>query len=138
MNNFFAMLYEGFHPMDLFYISTNDFSQNMFLSGAYVSIGLIMLISSLLSELIYYYFLSNYGSFYKKIYWFLWIAFIGLINFSIAYTFSLSAMIADRNIYTFMEYFSFSMVNVLWTVVFCFLFSIVFKFKSVRASRTPF
>jgi len=133
MNNFFATLYES-----LFFIDTNNFSENMFLSGAYVSIGLIMVISSLISELLYYYFISNYKMFYKRTYWFLWIAFTSLINFIVAYSISFSAMAANGDIYTFIEYFSFSMVNILWTMAFCFLFSIVFKFKSIRASRTPF
>lgn len=133
MNDFFATLYES-----LFFIDTNNFSENMFLSGAYVSIGLIMVISSLISELLYYYFISNYKMFYKRTYWFLWIAFTSLINFIAAYSMSFSAMATNGDIYTLTEYFAFSMVNILWTMAFCFLFSIVFKFKSIRASRTPF
>lgn len=138
MNDFFALLYEGFSPINLFYISVNNFSDNMFTSGTYVPIGLIMIISSLLSELFYYFFLSSYGNFYKKIHWFLWIVFIAIFNFFVAYFTSRSAMTHEGFGYTFFEYFTFSMVNVLWTMFFCFLFSIVFKFKSVRASRTPF
>lgn len=130
------MLYEGFEPLNLFYIE--DFSQDMFTSGTYVSIGLVMLLSSLVSELFYYFFLSSYGSFYKKSYWFLWILFMAIINFIVAYTISFSAMTDEGLTYTFSEYFTFSMVNVLWTMIFCFLFSIAFKFKSVKASRTPF
>ena len=130
MNNFFAMLYEN-----VCYINTFQFSQNMYYSGAYVSIGLVMLLSSLFLELFYYFFLSSYGSFYKRIYWFLWILLIMIINFFVAYSFSLSAIAPDA---TFLEYFTFSIVNVLWTMIFCFLFSIAFKFKSIKASRTPF
>jgi len=130
MNDFFAMLYEN-----VCYIDTFQFSQNMYDSGAYVSIGLVMLLSSLFLELFYYFFLSSYGSFYKKIYWFLWMAFIMIINFFVAYSFSLSAIDPEA---TFLEYFTFSMVNVLWTMIFCFVFSIAFKFKSIKASRTPF
>ena len=130
------MLYEGFEPLNLFYIE--GFSQDMFTTGTYVSIGLVMLLSSLVSELFYYFFLSSYGNFYKKIYWFLWILFIAIINFIVAYTLSFSAMTDEGFTYTFSEYFTFSMVNVLWTMIFCFLFSIAFKFRSIRASRTPF
>jgi len=135
MNNFFAMLYEGFPPLDLFYISINNFSDNMFTSGTYVPVGLIMIISSLLSELFYYFFLSSYGNFYKRIYWFSWMVLIAVINFIVAYSFSLSTIGLEA---TFLEYFTFSMVNVLWTMIFCFVFSIAFKFKSIKASRTPF
>jgi len=130
MNDFFAMLYEN-----VCYIDTYQFSQSMYDSGAYVSIGLVMLLSSFFLELFYYFFLSSYGSFYKRIYWFLWILLIMIINFFVAYSFSLSAIDPEA---TFLEYFTFSMVNVLWTMIFCFVFSIAFKFKSIKASRTPF
>lgn len=136
MNNFFAMLYEGFEPLSIFYIE--GFSNDMYNSGAYVTIGLVMLLTSLFSELFYYYFLSSYSNFFKKTYWFLWMVLIAIINFFVAYTTSFGAMISEGFEYTFLEYFTFSMVNVLWTMIFCFVFSIAFKFKSIKASRTPF
>lgn len=142
MEDFFAAIYEGFHPLDLFYIK--DFSQDMYRSGSYISIGLIMLISAFILMSLYYFVLSNYGKFYKKIYWLLWISVLCLINFFVAYFNSLSAMenlfAASDNghPYGFTQFFTFSMVNVFWTFFFCSLFSVVLKMKSITASKTPF
>ncbi|MES2487457.1 MAG: hypothetical protein V4581_16110 [Bacteroidota bacterium] len=138
MASFFEMIYEGFPPLNLFYI--NVFSNAMFSADAYTSIGLIMLFTSLIMEALYYYIFSNYGNMHKRSYWFLWLLLIAVINFTVAYMSSMSALDnADPgNAYTFSQYFTFSMVNVLWAVVFSFLFSLIFKLKSISASRTPF
>jgi hypothetical protein len=142
MNDFFAILYEGTFLGDLFYL--DGFSNDMFQANAYISIGLIMIISSAILELIYYYFISNYGGFYKKRFWSIWILIIGIINFAVAYYQSTIAMedfyyiSTEGSPYSFTEYFTFSLVNVLWAIIFSFLFSIVLKIKSVTASKTPF
>jgi magnesium-transporting ATPase (P-type) len=142
MNDFFATLYEGTLLGDLFYI--DGFSNDMFQANAYMSIGLIMLISSLLLEVVYYYFISNYGKFFKKRFWFLWILVIGILNFATAYYQSTVAIedfystSTEGSPYSFTEHFTFSMVNVLWATIFCILFSLVLKIRSVRASSTPF
>lgn len=142
MEDFFAAIYEGFHPLDLFYIK--DFSEDMYSSGVYVSIGLIMLFSSLFLMALYYFALSNYGNFYKKIYWLLWILIICIINFFVGYYNSLMAMedtyanSENGHPYWFTQFFTFSMINVIWTFFFCFVFSMILKIKSVCASKTPF
>lgn len=138
MASFFEMIYEGFPPLSLFYI--NGFSDDMFLADAYTSIGLIMLSSSGVMMFLYYFVLSNYNNLYRRSFWFLWLFIIGWVNFIAAYFSSKAALDAavPQNSYTFSQYFTFSMVNVLWAVVFSFLFSLIFKFKSVSASRTPF
>ena len=136
MNELFAALYEGFHPLDLFYIT--GFSDEMFNSGIYVTIGLIMLLTSLGLESIYYYCLSSFGNFYKKVYWLIWLALIGLLNFCVAYYYSSSTMEYLGFEYGFTQYFSFSIVNVLWATIFSFTFSIILKLKSIKGSRTPF
>lgn len=136
MNEFFAMLYEGFHPLDLFYIP--DFSNDMFHSGAYVTIGWAMLISAFVLEAVYYYFISSFGNLYRRIYWFIWLVVIAVVNFAVAYYYSNMAMEDMELVYGFTEYFNFSMVNVLWAVLFSFAFSLVLKLKSIKGSRTPF
>jgi hypothetical protein len=142
MNDFFAILYEGTFLGDIFYL--DGFSNDMFQANAYMAIGLIMLISSAILELIYYYFISNYGNFYKKRFWSIWILIIGLINFAAAYYQSTIAIedfystSTEGSPYSFTEHFTFSMVNVLWAIIFSFLFSLVLKIKSVKASKTPF
>lgn len=136
MNEFFAMLYEGFHPLDLFYII--HFSNDMFSSGAYVIIGWTMVISTFLLESLYYYFISSFGSFYKRVYWFIWLIIIGVINFIVAFYYSNTTMEQMELEYSFNEYFNFSMVNVLWSILFSFFFSYLLKHKSIKGSRTPF
>ena len=138
MASFFEMIYEGFPPLNLFYI--NEFSNAMYEADAYTSIGLIMLFSSLVMEILYYYMLSNYGNLHKRSYWFLWLITIAVVNFIVAYMSSMSALDKSEpdNTYTFSQYFTFSMVNVLWAVIFSFVFSLIFKIKSISASRTPF
>ena len=138
MASFFEMIYEGFPPLNLFYI--NEFSNAMFSADAYTSIGLIMLFSSFVLIALYYYVFSNYGNLHKRSYWLLWLLIIAIINFAVAYTSSLSSLnnYEPSNTYTFSQYFTFSMVNVLWAVIFSFIFSLILKLKSTCASRTPF
>ncbi|KOS04807.1 hypothetical protein AM493_01170 [Flavobacterium akiainvivens] len=138
MASFFEMLYEGFPPLNLFYI--NGFSNDMFSADAYTSIGLMMLFSALIMEGLYYFVLSNYGKMHRRSFWFLWLFIIAVLNFVLAYINSMSSLtkVGTGSDYTFSQYFSFSMVNVLWAVVFSFIFSVIFKFWSVSASRTPF
>lgn len=138
MASFFEMLYEGFPPLSIFYI--NGFSDAMFIADGYTSIGLIMFISTLVMEGLYYYVLSNYGNMYKRSAWFTWLLLIAVINFIVAYMSSMSALNQSEpgNTYTFSQYFTFSMVNVLWAVIFSFIFSLILKIKSICASKTPF
>lgn len=138
MNDFFAMLYEGFHPLDWFYIYTDNFSNNMFGSGAYVTIGWIMLLTTFGLEVVYYYLISSFGKLFRNIYWFIWLVFIAVINFAVANYYSRMTMEDQGLEYGFNEYFYFSMVNVLWAVVFSIIFSLILKIKSIKGSRTPF
>src|SRR5690606_15386206 len=136
MNEFFAMLYEGFHPLDLFYIP--DFSNDMFYSGSYVTIGWVMLLSTFGLEALYYYLISSFGKLFRKIYWFIWLVVIAVINFAVANYYSRMAMENMQLEYEFTEYFNFSMVNVLWAVIFSIIFSLILKIKRIKGSRTPF
>ncbi|WP_121965094.1 hypothetical protein [Myroides sp. N17-2] len=142
MNDLFATLYEGFNPLNLFYIE--NFSSDMYDSGSYVTMGWALLIVTVVTVVLYYFLLSNYGKFYKRIWWFVYILIIGLINFIIAYNVSMNAMddlfitSEDGNPYGFSEYFQLGMVNVLYGVILSFILSIIVKFKSIQATRTPF
>lgn len=142
MNDLFATLYEGFNPLNLFYIE--NFSGDMYDSGSYVTMGWALLLVTVIMVVLYYFLLSNYGKFYKRIWWFVYILIIGLINFIIAYNVSMNAMddlfitSEDGNPYGFSEYFQLGMVNVLYGVILSFILSIIVKFKSIQATRTPF
>jgi hypothetical protein len=142
MNDFFAAIYEGIPPLDIFYI--NNFSNDMYNSGVYVLIGLIMIFSSFSLTALYYFAISNYNNLYKKIYWFIWILIIGIINYFVGYYNSLKSIentyinSSNGHPYGFIQYFTYSMVNVIWSIILCFIFSLVLKIKSTRASKTPF
>lgn len=142
MNDLFGPLYEGFYPWGLFYI--DGFSQDMYDSGVYSIIGWFWIISSILLTLFYYYILSNYGSWFRLGHWFLWVLFACVINFTAAYYISIGEMADyyqhtdDGSPYGFSEHFRFSMVNAFWTFLLCVVLSIIFKIKSIKASRTPF
>lgn len=140
MNDLFAPFYEGFYPWEVFYI--DNFSQDMYDSGAYTIVGWFWVISCAALTLVYYYGLSNYGNWFKLRYWLLWILAISVVNFVAAYYISNGEMedyyAPELSPYGFSEHFSFSMVNVLWAAVLSAVLSMIFKFKSVKASRTPF
>ena len=142
MNNLFAPIYEGFYPWDIFRI--DGFSDDMYDSGTYAVIGWFLILSSAFSVLLFYYFLSNYGSWYKRIYWFSWILIICVVNFIAAYYISVGEMdefyskSENGSPWGFSEHFSFSMVNVLWAALLGFVLSILLKKWSIKASRTPF
>lgn len=138
--NIFSTLYEGGYLNDIFYFG--EFSDDLSQTNAYQFTGLIMLGISFLFQVLYYYFISNYGNFDKKRFWLLWIIIALVINFFVA------KYISEEAIYNFytvepfsdyhIEYYQFSMVNVLYTFIFSFLFSLILKIKSIKANRTPF
>jgi len=134
MAGFFEMLYEGLPQAKIFYI--RNFSADMHNADAYAAIGISMLLSAFIMEAFYYYVLSNYKNWYKTSNWLVWLLIISILNFSIAFLSAKSAV--GINNYSFSYYFRFAMVNVLWAVVFSFIFSMLLKFKSTTASRTPF
>lgn len=134
MAGFFEMLYEGLPQAKIFYI--RNFSADMHTADAYAGIGMAMLFSSFIMEALYYYVLSNYKNWYKTRNWMLWLIIICAINFVIAFLASKSAV--GSNGYGFSYYLRFALVNVFWAVVFSFIFSMILKFKSTTASRTPF
>jgi len=131
INDFFSLLYEK-----LFY--SQGFSNDMYESGAYVTIGLIMVCSSIVLEVIYYYLLSSYASFYKRIFWLVWLLFIAIVNFSVAFHYSTVAIENAGVEYPFSDHVGFSLINSLWAGIFSFVFSILLKTKSIKGSRTPF
>jgi len=140
MNRIFAPMYELWSSA---YINFENFSNNLYDSNVYVTVGILMVLTSLMLEAIYYYALSNYGNLYKTRFWFVWLLLILVMNFSTAYFYSTTEMAklpwgSNGCPYTFTQYFTFSMVNVLWALIFSFVFSLILKIKSVRASRTPF
>lgn len=142
MNDLFAALYEGFSPLNLFYIE--NFSSDIYETGAYVTMGWLMIIISIVMTVLYYFLFSNYSVFYKKIYWFLYLVIIAIVNFAVAYNISLSAIedlyisSEQGNYYGINDYFQLSIVNALYGFILCFIVSLLVKSFSVQATKTPF
>lgn len=142
MNDLFATLYEGFSPLNLFYIE--NFSSDIYETGAYVTMGWLMIIISIVMTVLYYFLFSNYSVFYKKIYWFLYLVIIAIVNFAVAYNISLSAIedlyisSEQGNYYGINDYFQLSIVNALYGFILCFIVSLLVKSFSVQATKTPF
>lgn len=142
MNDFFASIYEGFNPLNIFYIEF--FSDDMYESGVYSTIGWLMILSSILVVVLYYFFISNLGKLYKTAFWLVIIGVIALINYMIGFYFSMNAMndfyttSEEGNPYGFFEYSQFGLYNVLWAVLLSIIVSLIVKGKSIKASKTPF
>jgi hypothetical protein len=137
MNDFFATIYE---LGSVFYLG--DFSDVMFDNNLYMPAGLVLVISSLVGMFIYYY-VINSTLWDKWHQWLVSVAIIGVINAVYAYWAVISKL---EVVYAEMgegvpfttEFFSFSMVNFLWTLILCFVFSLLLKWKSVNCRKTPF
>jgi hypothetical protein len=132
--DFFPLLYDNL-------ISNPDFANDLFDSGIYNIVGMIMVFSSLIWMLLYYYFLSDYSNNYKLYKWIIWILVLAIINFSVAYYFSdlqMAILYPDGGSYIVTDYINFSLLNFIWSIVFCFILSIPLKIKSITASKTPF
>ncbi len=132
----FPLLYDNL-------ISNPDFANDLYDSGIYNSVGMIMVLSSLICMILYYYVVSNYSNNYKLYIWAIWIVVLAFINFSTAYYFSdleMEKLYLNNppNPYTVTDYINFSFLNFIWTIFFCFILSIPLKIKSTRASKTPF
>ena len=137
MNNFFANWYEllGFFE---------GFSDDMFDNSLYFPIGLCMVLIPIVLLTMYYYVLNSV-KFSKWWHWLLLVVIICVINFCIAFGISyrnISDLYMDQN--TAPSYalgtccFSFSMINVLWSFVVSFVWSMIIKRGSTNCRRTPF
>lgn len=133
----FAPAYELF---GLAYLG--QFSDDLFDNFVYSKIATPTLIVTIIAIGAYYFLFSNYGQFYKRRFWFLWLFLISTANFGICF------YIVKQSLYDIYggEYpenyegsiYMVSFINVLWTLLIGFILSIIFKIKSVQASRTPF
>jgi hypothetical protein len=140
MNDFFATIYE---LGSLFYLG--DFSEDLYDHNLYMSVGIVMLVSSLAGMLIYYYAIDSTRWGWDKWYkWLLFVVIVGIINVVYAYWTVLSkleavyAEVGEGIPFTDVDFFNFSTVDFLWTLIFCFVFSLLVKWKSVNCRKTPF
>jgi len=135
MNDFFAFFYET-----LGYIK--GFSEELYNSGVYVTIGFLMLIISAVGMVAYYY-LINHPKFNRWWHWLLVVIVLAAINFGIAWAMS-DGVIWSNNKQTipdnyYVSYFvTFAFINALWSTLFSFAFSMIIKWKSSNCKYSPF
>jgi len=135
MNDFFASWYELLAYFE-------GFSDDMYNQNLYITIGLCMVLIPV-GVLAIYYYAVNSVRFAKKWHWLLLVVVLCAISFVIAYTTSyneLSYLYEQQNkeLPYGTEFVSFSLVNVLWTFVVAFIWSMIIKWGSKNCRRTPF
>ena len=135
MNDFFSNWYEL-----LAYLG--DFSEDMYNQSLYLSIGLCMTLIPV-GVLTIYYYAINSVKFSKWWHWLLLVVVLCAINFGIAYStsyYELAYLYEQQNkvLPYGIEFFSFSLVNVLWSFVVSFVWSLIIKWGSKNCRRTPF
>ena len=132
MNDLFAPLYEGW---GLFYL--DNFSDDLYNARLYIPIGLTMLLSSLALMGVYYY-VINHPRFNRWYHWLLYVVLIGLLNFGVAYFISYNeiSQLYEQDPYN-SQYYTFGLVNFLYTCLFSTLFSYLIRWWSINCATTP-
>lgn len=135
MNDFFANWYELLAYFD-------NFSDDLYNQNLYITIGLCMVLIPVLILSIYYY-VVNSVKLNKWYHWLVLVVILAGINFCIAYFCSyndLSLLYEQQNkeLPYSSEFVGFSLINVIWTLVVSFVFSMIIKWGSKNCRRTPF
>lgn len=135
MNDFFANWYELISYFE-------GFSDSMYQNSLYVAIGFCMLLIPIVVLTIYYYVLNS-RRFNRWWHWLLLVVIICAINFGIAFGISYNGIIdihgtAEVGYPLVASCVGFSFINVLWTALICFAWSMIIKWGSSQCRRTPF
>lgn len=135
MNDFFANWYELLAYFD-------NFSNDLYNQNLYITIGLCMVLIPVILLSIYYYMVDSV-KFNKWYHWVILVVVLAAINFCIAYFTSyneLSFIYEQQNkaLPYASEFVGFSLINVLWTVLVSFAWSMMIKWGSKNCRRTPF
>lgn len=135
MNDFFANWYEmlAYFP---------GFSDDMYNQNLYITIGLCMVFIPVILLTIYYY-AVNSVKLNKWWFWLLLVTVFCIANFCIAYFYSYNALSflyeqQNKELPYSSEFVGFSLINVLWSLVVSFVFSMIIKWGSKNCRRTPF
>jgi hypothetical protein len=136
MNEIFANLYELW---GVFYIETENFSDQLYNYNIYTPIGWVLMISCVVWMLLYYK-LIDHVNFARWFHWLMWLVFLCLINFGFAYYWSTTELdfYFDGDAPYSGEYVNFSLVNVLYAAVFGIFLSLIFKRFAINTKTTPF
>ena len=135
MNDFFANWYELLAYFE-------GFSDDMYNQNLYIIIGLCMVLIPVAVLAIYYY-AVNSVKFAKWWHWLLLIVILCAINFGIACNTSYNELLylyeqQNKGLPYGAEFVGFSLINVLWTFIVSFVWSMIIKWGSQNCRRTPF
>jgi hypothetical protein len=135
MNDFFANWYELISYFE-------GFSDSMYDNSLYVPIGFCMVLIPIVFLTLYYY-VVNSRRFNKWWHWLLLVVIICAINFGIAFGISYNGIYdihgTDEVGYPLVaSCIGFSFINVMWTALISFVWSMIIKWGSSQCRRTPF
>ena len=138
MEVFIANLYELWGLTNL-----GNFSNDMFNNGFYLPIFIIMVATVVFVNIVFYY-IVNHPRINRGYHWLLFNLGIGVVNFVVAWVVSYNkmynfyAMQGMQSPYDWTNYLILSLIALLWSFVFYFLFSFIMKWGSRNCKHTPF
>ncbi|HOY30360.1 MAG TPA: hypothetical protein PKW80_00635 [Bacteroidales bacterium] len=137
MNDFFGLIYE---LGGLFYI--DNFSEDLFDNNLYLPVGLTLFISGLVFMAAYYY-LVNHPRFNRWYHWLFYIALVGIINFLVAYFITKNNLTIiyeneGNTLPYYGQFYTFSLINFIYTLLWCTVVSFIIRWGSRNCSTTPF
>lgn len=138
MNTFFANWYELSGQLE-------GFSDDMFDFGLYFPVGLWMVVIPIALLSVYYY-VVNAASLSKWWHWLLLVVVIGVINLIIGYSTAFNGIwdvyeqqnVEDVGYSLGIDSWTFGLINMLWSMVVSFAWSMIIKWGSSTCRRTPF
>lgn len=135
MSDFFANWYELLSYFE-------GFSDEVYGNNLYVPIGFCMVLIPVVVLTLYYY-VVNSRKFNKWWHWLLLVVIICAINFGIAFGISYNNIYdihgtAEVGYPLVASCVGFSFINVLWTALISFVWSMIIKWGSNQCRRTPF
>lgn len=135
MNDFFANWYELVSYFE-------GFSDVMYDNGLYIAIGFCMVLIPIVTLTLYYYVVDS-RSLNRWWHWLLLVFIICAINFGIAFGVSYNGILnvfgdAEVGFPLVGSCLGVSFINVLWTAIISFVWSMIIKWGSRQCRRTPF
>lgn len=138
MEGFIANLYELFG-----FANQGDFSNDMFNNGFYLPIFIIMIAIVVFVNIGFYY-IVNHPRWNRSRHWLFFNIGTCILNFILSWVISsdkINAFYAQQGMdspYDWTNYLILSLIALLWSFIFYFLFSFIIKWGSRNCKHTPF
>ncbi len=130
-NAFFANLFElwglVFHPI----------SNDLYSFGIFTTVGFVMLALALLTVIAYYY-IINSVRFCRFRHWLMMFLGSSIVTTIFSWIYAFNTFNYNGVTYAFGDYMTFILVVLVWSMFFFFLFSMILKWGSRNAKRSPF